>query len=62
MGIFEETYTVVSVEEQRLVLRGVQSGDVLTITNADPKMPLLAEDYPIGQKIKLSEPASSSVN
>ena len=35
-AIFDERYRVIAVDDQSLVLRGVSSGDVLTITNADP--------------------------
>jgi len=34
--IFDEKYRVVGVERDRLLLRGVHSGDVLTILNPEP--------------------------
>ena len=57
-AIFDERYRVIAVDDQSLVLRGVSSGDVLTITNADPQTPLRQEDYPPGKLIALSDPAS----
>lgn len=60
-AIFDERYRVIAVDDQSLVLRGVRSGDVLTITNADPKTPLRQEDYPPGKLIALSDPASGEV-
>ena len=36
-ALFDERYRVIAVDDQSLVLRGVRSGDVLTITNADPQ-------------------------
>ena len=38
-AIFGEKYRVIAIDEQNLILRGVQSGEVLTITNADPEHP-----------------------
>ena len=60
-AIFDERYRVIAVDDQSLVLRGVRSGDVLTITNADPQTPLRQEDYPPGKLIALSDPASGAV-
>ena len=48
-AIFEEKYRVVSVESQRLTIRGVRSGKVLTIVNPDPNTPLTPADYPAGK-------------
>ncbi|HET7207567.1 MAG TPA: hypothetical protein VFI95_13400 [Terriglobales bacterium] len=62
MSIFDETYRVLSVEDQCLVVRGLNSGEVLTITNANPVKPLRVEDYPVGQVIKLSHPESEMPN
>jgi hypothetical protein len=60
-ALFDERYRVIAVDDQSLVLRGVRSGDVLTITNADPHTPLRQEDYPPGKLIALSDPASGEV-
>ncbi len=51
--IFGETYRVLAVESQSLVIQGVRSGQVLTIT---PETPLRAEQYPPGRLIALSDP------
>ena len=56
-AIFGEKYRVVAVEAQSLILRGVHSGDVLTIQNADPDHPLTEADYPPGKLIALSNPS-----
>jgi hypothetical protein len=56
--IFEENYRVVEVESQRLTLRGIRSGRVLTI-NAPAESPLSARDYPRGKLIALSDPAAA---
>lgn len=61
MDMFTEHYRVVGVESQRLVLKGVRSGETLTIINADPDKPLTEEDYPIGELISLTD-ESSHVN
>jgi hypothetical protein len=45
-SIFEERYRVVSVESDRLLVRGVLSGEMLTIINPEPETPLTQEDYP----------------
>ena len=37
MAIFDETYRVVGVESQRLILRGLDTGELLTVINADPR-------------------------
>ena len=39
-AIFGEKYRVVAVESQSLTIRGVLSGDVLTIINPDPETPI----------------------
>jgi len=52
---FNEQYRVVSVESQRLVVRGVRSGEVLTIVNSQPDVPLRQEDYPVGGLIRLTD-------
>lgn len=57
-GIFNETYRVIAVDAQVLILRGVSSGEVLTIQNANPQNPLTEKDYPPGKLIALSSPSS----
>jgi hypothetical protein len=57
MAIFDEKYRVVAVENQSLVIRGEESGEVLVI-NTDPEMPLTYADYPPGKLIALSDPSA----
>ena len=61
-AIFDEKYRVVSVESQRLTIRGVRSGKVLTIVNPDPDTPLTPADYPPGKLIALSDPSAAPGN
>ena len=60
--IFDEKYRVVGVERDRLLLRGVHSGDVLTILNPEPEFPLTQEEYPVGKLIALTDPSSAPPN
>jgi hypothetical protein len=62
MSVFDEKYRVVAVESDRLLLRGVLSGDVLTIVNSEPEIPLTPEEYPLGKLIALTDPSSSPLN
>jgi hypothetical protein len=61
-SLFDEEYRVVGVEGDRLLLRGVHSGAVLTILNSEPEIPLTQEEYPIGKLVALSDPASTLPN
>lgn len=61
-SIFEEQYRVVAVESDRLVIRGVLSGEMLTIINPEPQTPLTQEDYPPGKLIALTDPSTAPVN
>ena len=61
-AIFDEKYRVVTVESQRLTIRGVRSGKVLTIVNPDPDTPLTPAEYPPGKLIKLSDPSAAPGN
>jgi hypothetical protein len=61
-SIFEEQYRVVAVESDRLLVRGVLSGEVLTIVNPDPETPLTQEDYPRGKLIALTDPSTAPLN
>ena len=59
-GFFSETYRVVAVEAERLIIKGIVTGTVLTIINSDPATPLnTAEQYPLGKLIALSDPSAS---
>jgi hypothetical protein len=62
MSIFDEKYRVVGVQSDRLMVRGIHSGDVLTIINPEPDIPLSQEEYPVGKLIALSDPSTSLVN
>jgi hypothetical protein len=61
-GLFDEEYRVVGVEAGKLTIQGVTSGEVLTIINHNPDVPLSAVDYPPGRLIALSDPSSAPVN
>ena len=61
MAIFDEKYRVVALENQRLVIRGEQSGEVLVI-DADPEIPLTHADYPPGKLIALSDPSAAPLD
>jgi len=54
--LFEEEYRVVAVESERLTIRGVQSGEVLTIVTGEAGAPLNMAEYPLGQLIALRDP------
>jgi hypothetical protein len=62
MSVFDEKYRVVGVEADRLLVRGVHSGDVLTILNSEPEIPISAEEYPVGKLIALTDPANAERN
>jgi hypothetical protein len=62
MSVFDEKYRVVGVEADRLLLRGEHSGEVLTILNSEPEIPLTQEEYPVGRLIALTDPSSAPLN
>jgi len=62
ISIFEEHYRVVAIEGDRLLIRGILSGDVLAIVNPEPETPLSQEDYPLGKLIALSDPSAAPLN
>ena len=62
MSVFDEKYRVVRVEGDRLLLRGVHSGEVLIILNSEPEIPLTQEEYPVGRLIALTDPSSAPLN
>ena len=62
MAIFDETYRVIAVESQSLIVQGNVTGEVLTIVNTDPEIPIRVEDYPVGQMIALSDPTRPGEN
>jgi len=61
-SIFDEQYRVIAIEADSLVIRGIISGNVLTIVNPEPASPLTREDYPPGKLIALSDPYSAPLN
>lgn len=62
MSIFDEQYRVVAIESDRLVIRGILSGHILTIINPEPASPLTPEDYPPGKLIALTDPSANPLN
>jgi hypothetical protein len=62
MSIFDEKYRVVGIESDRLHVRGVHTGDVLTILNPQPEFPISQEDYPVGKLIALTDPSAALPN
>jgi hypothetical protein len=60
--VFDEQYSVVAVESDRLLIRGIVSGKMLTIVNPEPAPPLKPEDYPPGKLIALSDPSTEPLN
>ena len=61
-SIFDEQYRVVAIESDRLVVRGILSGEVLTIVNPASASPLSRKDFPPGKLIQLSDPSTVPVN
>jgi hypothetical protein len=61
-AIFEQQYRIVAVTADRLQVRGVLSGEVLTILNPAPDCPLREEDYPPGKLIALTDPSTAPAN
>ena len=61
-SIFEEQYRVIAVESDRLLVRGILSGKVLTIINHEPETPLTEKDYPPGKLIALTDPLTAPLN
>jgi hypothetical protein len=57
MTLFQEKYRVIAVESQRLIIRGVLSGEVLFI-NAGSETVLSPEDFPVGKLIALTDPST----
>ena len=61
-SIFDEQYRVVAIASDRLVVRGIQSGEILTIVNPEPASPLSQTDFPPGKLIALSDPSTVPMN
>lgn len=62
MSIFDEKYRVVGIDDNRLVVRGVQSGEILTIVNPQPQEPLSQAEYPVGKLIAITDPSDALPN
>ena len=62
MSIFDEQYRVVAIAGDSLVIRGILSGEVLTIVNPEPGSPLTPEEYPPGKLIALTDPSEAPLN
>jgi hypothetical protein len=60
-SILEEQYSVVAVESDGLLVRGILSGKMLTIINS-PEVPLTQKDYPPGTLIALTDPSTAPLN
>jgi len=61
-SIFDEKYRVVAVQGDRLLVRGIRSGEILTIINPEPETFLNQEDYPPGKLIALTDPSTALPN
>ena len=61
-SIFDEQYRVVAIESDRLVVRGIDTGEILTIVNPEPATPLSQKDFPPGKLIALSDPSTALPN
>jgi hypothetical protein len=61
-SIFDQQYRVVAVEGDRLFVRGLRSGEILTIVNTQPEAPFTQENYPPGKLIALTDPSSALQN
>jgi hypothetical protein len=57
-SIFDQHYRVVAVESDRLLVRGIVSGEVMAILNPEPDVPLSPENFPVGKLIALTDPSS----
>jgi hypothetical protein len=61
-SIFDQKYRVIAVESDRLLVRGIINGEVLTIINPEPETPLDPKYYPPGKLIALTDPSTSPEN
>jgi hypothetical protein len=58
ISIFDQHYRVVAVESDRLLVRGIISGEILAIVNPEPDVPLSQETFPLGKLIALTDPST----
>jgi hypothetical protein len=61
-SIFDQHYRIVAVQSDRLLVRGVVSGEVLAILNPEPEVPLSQENFPLGKLIALTDPSTLPLN
>jgi hypothetical protein len=61
-SIFDQQYRVVAVDGNRLLVRGILSGEVLTIINTEPEAPLARENFSPGKLIALTDPTTAPLN
>jgi hypothetical protein len=61
-SIFSQRYRVVAVHGDRLLVRGILNGEILTIINPEPDTFLNQEDYPPGKLIALTDPSTALPN
>jgi len=61
-AIFQEQYRVIAVDGDHLLIRGVQSGRILTIVNPQPETPLNERDLPPGKLGILADPSTEPQN
>jgi hypothetical protein len=62
MSIFDEQYRVIAVEHDHLVVRGIFSGDVLTIVNTQPGAPVDQQNHLLGKLIALTDVSAGPLN
>lgn len=60
--IFNEKYRVIAVDDQSLILRGIHSGELLTINHVGSDVPLSQAEFAVGQLVALNDPSSGPVN
>ena len=51
-----------AVDDHDLIVRGVHSGEILTIRRADSGMPISKEEYPVGGLLMLGDPTANPEN
>ena len=60
--LFNEPYRVLAVDDEDLIVRGVHSGEVLTIRHAESGMPISKDQYPVGGLLRLEDPGATPEN
>ncbi len=59
MSIFDEQYRVIAIDGDRLLIRGVLTGNELAIVNPEPETPLTPAEFPPGKLITLTDPSTN---